>query len=214
MFYYPMTALTTIFMYVVSNPSGVSIRNDIALMDVVVGFFGRLEYMTSGETAFTKVAEFARQARSIADRPGVTNYHNPSVLGNNETLSPPSLTFTNDADHTSISGHMNRASQDDNHSHHQLDSLTNLDTTAIAPAQKETGGAQHRPLEYSVSRTHDKHPEGGFYSAETSDILEMMPLENVEFPSVDPVNNNWLSMWMPSSGTGSILSCHRLQDCT
>jgi hypothetical protein len=36
-------------------------------MEAVVGFFGRLEYITSGETAFTKTAEFVRQARRVTD---------------------------------------------------------------------------------------------------------------------------------------------------
>ena len=209
-----MTALTTIFMHVVSNPSGASIRSDIALMDVVVGFFGRLEYMTSGETAFTKTAEFVRQARNIAERPGVTNNHTPSVLGNNETQSPPTLTFTNDTNGTSISQHMNEATQDDNHNNLQLDLLMNVDTTTIPPSQKESAGTQHRPHEYSVSRANDKRPEGGLSSAGPSDVLEIMPLENMELPSSDPMNDNWLNIWMPTSEAGSILSSHRLQGCT
>lgn len=36
-------------------------------MEVIVGFFGRLEYVTSGEAAFTKTTEFVRQARSVTD---------------------------------------------------------------------------------------------------------------------------------------------------
>ncbi|KAJ3464866.1 hypothetical protein MRS44_009652 [Fusarium solani] len=64
-FYYPFTALTTLFLHVVGNPSEESARDDIALMEIVVGFFGRLEYVTSGEAAFTKTTEFVRQARSV-----------------------------------------------------------------------------------------------------------------------------------------------------
>ncbi|UPL04054.1 hypothetical protein LCI18_014988 [Fusarium solani-melongenae] len=67
-FYYPFTALTTIFVHVASNPNDESTRNDIALMEVIVGFFGRLEYITSGEAAFTKASEFVHQARRIVDR--------------------------------------------------------------------------------------------------------------------------------------------------
>lgn len=37
-------------------------------MEVIVGFFGRLEYITSGEAAFTKASEFVHQARRMADR--------------------------------------------------------------------------------------------------------------------------------------------------
>lgn len=66
-FYYPFTALTTIFVHIVSNPPSESTQSDIALMEAVVGLFGRLEYITSGETAFTKAAEFVRQARRVTD---------------------------------------------------------------------------------------------------------------------------------------------------
>lgn len=37
-------------------------------METVVGFFGRLEYVTSGEAAFTKTTEFVRQARTVTNR--------------------------------------------------------------------------------------------------------------------------------------------------
>ncbi|KAF4778967.1 hypothetical protein HER10_EVM0013207 [Colletotrichum scovillei] len=66
-FYYPFTALTTIFVHVVSNPHDSRNQSDIALMETVVGFFGRLEYVTSGEAAFTKTTEFVRQARRVVD---------------------------------------------------------------------------------------------------------------------------------------------------
>ncbi|KAK7425083.1 hypothetical protein QQZ08_008360 [Neonectria magnoliae] len=67
-FYYPFTALTTIFVHIVSNPPDDRTQSDIALMETVVGFFGRLEYVTSGEAAFTKTTEFVRQARNVTDR--------------------------------------------------------------------------------------------------------------------------------------------------
>ncbi|EXF79115.1 hypothetical protein CFIO01_09512 [Colletotrichum fioriniae PJ7] len=60
-------ALTTIFVHVVSNPYDSCNQSDIALMETVVGFFGRLEYVTSGEAAFTKTTEFVRQARKVID---------------------------------------------------------------------------------------------------------------------------------------------------
>ena len=64
-FYYPFTALTSLFFHIVANPSEESVREDIALMEIVIGFFGRLEYITSGEAAFTKTTEFVRQARNV-----------------------------------------------------------------------------------------------------------------------------------------------------
>jgi hypothetical protein len=60
-----MTALVTIFMHVIHDPLASSTSHDIALMDAVVGFFGRLEYVTSGEAAFTQMGEFVRQVRHI-----------------------------------------------------------------------------------------------------------------------------------------------------
>ncbi|KAJ4040755.1 hypothetical protein NW756_011138 [Fusarium oxysporum] len=68
-FYYPFTALSTIFVNVVLEPSSETVNSDIALMEVVVGFFGRLEYITSGIAAFTKTREFVRQARAIIGQP-------------------------------------------------------------------------------------------------------------------------------------------------
>lgn len=77
-----MTALTTIFVHVVSNPFDESAQNDIALMEVIVGFFGRLEYVTSGEAAFTKTTEFVRRARSVTDR----RVNAARAASNSETL--------------------------------------------------------------------------------------------------------------------------------
>ncbi|KAF4493699.1 fungal specific transcription factor domain containing [Fusarium agapanthi] len=69
-FYYPFTALTTIFIHVVSNPPDDSTQSDIALMETIVGFFGRLEYITSGEASFTKTTEFVRLARNVTEKYG------------------------------------------------------------------------------------------------------------------------------------------------
>ena len=62
-----MTALLAVFAHVICNPAEPSARNDIALTEVVVGFFGRLEFLTSGVTAFTKTGEIVRQARIAVD---------------------------------------------------------------------------------------------------------------------------------------------------
>lgn len=63
-----MTALLTIFLNLVCQPTDISAAHDIALMEVAVGFFGRLEYITSGEAGFTQVTEFVRQARFIVNK--------------------------------------------------------------------------------------------------------------------------------------------------
>lgn len=82
-----MTALVTIFMHIICNPLAACNHNDIALMEVVVGFFGRLEFVTSGEAAFTKTGEFARHARCFMARSLETASQNLSSSDENETLS-------------------------------------------------------------------------------------------------------------------------------
>ena len=63
-----MTALITLFVHVIDHPTEPSSTHDLALMEVAVGFFGRLEYVTSGEAGFTQTTEFVRQARFVVDR--------------------------------------------------------------------------------------------------------------------------------------------------
>ncbi|KAM5358497.1 hypothetical protein ACJZ2D_015222 [Fusarium nematophilum] len=89
-FYYPFTALTTIFVHTVSNPPSELTQRDIALMETVVGFFGRLEYVTAGETAFTKTTEFVRLARRVT-----ANYGNEACSGRNNTSPAESHTSNN-----------------------------------------------------------------------------------------------------------------------
>ncbi|OCK74675.1 hypothetical protein K432DRAFT_310261, partial [Lepidopterella palustris CBS 459.81] len=65
LFYYPTTALIALFIGVVSYPEVDSANNDIALMHVVIGHLGRLEFITAGGTAFNKIGELVRLARKI-----------------------------------------------------------------------------------------------------------------------------------------------------
>ena len=63
-------------MHTVTTPLSTSTYSDIALMESVAGFFGRLEFMTLGEAAFTRTSEFARQARRIVERAAERNRDN------------------------------------------------------------------------------------------------------------------------------------------
>jgi hypothetical protein len=63
-----VTALTTVFTYVVCNPLSDSAGNDIALMEVVIGHLGRLEFITSGCSAFNKFGELVRLARGVVQK--------------------------------------------------------------------------------------------------------------------------------------------------
>ncbi|KAL2851931.1 hypothetical protein BJY01DRAFT_244865 [Aspergillus pseudoustus] len=99
-FYYPFTALTTIFIHVLSSPLEKSTPCDIILMETIVGFLGRLEYVTSGEAAFTNTREFVRQARLFVDRHRNPRYHDTladsAARGNNDIpddLSQQSQTY-------------------------------------------------------------------------------------------------------------------------
>lgn len=68
LFYYPFTALTIIFSHVIANPLLPTARNDIALMDVVTGLFGRLDFVSSGLMSCNESGEFTRLARATVDR--------------------------------------------------------------------------------------------------------------------------------------------------
>ena len=63
-----MTALLSVFSHVINKPTLASAKNDIALMEVVIGFFGRLEFLTSGIAAFTKASDIVRKARDAVER--------------------------------------------------------------------------------------------------------------------------------------------------
>lgn len=68
LFYYPFTALGILFSHVITNPLAPTASNDIALMDVVTGLFGCLDFVSSGMRSLTEVGEFARLARAAVQR--------------------------------------------------------------------------------------------------------------------------------------------------
>jgi hypothetical protein len=68
LFYYPFTALGILFSHVITNPLAPTASTDIALMDVVTGLFGRLDFVSSGMRSLTDVGEFARLARAAVQR--------------------------------------------------------------------------------------------------------------------------------------------------
>jgi hypothetical protein len=66
--YYPLTAIITLFTNAVMDPLAPSAKTDIALIQTVVGLFGRLEYMSSGEILLTRSGEFAKIASAVVER--------------------------------------------------------------------------------------------------------------------------------------------------
>lgn len=90
-------------MHIVINPLSASTHSDIALMEAVVGFFGRLEFMTFGEAAFTQTSEFVNQARRIVVEAVAQNKHtSPGELnGQGDALSPSPGALISDVEDTS-----------------------------------------------------------------------------------------------------------------
>lgn len=92
-------------MHIVITPLSASTHSDIALMEAVVGFFGRLEFMTFGEAAFTQTSEFVNQARRIVlDAVAKNqNQHNSQVEpnGQEDTLSLSPGALVSDVEDTS-----------------------------------------------------------------------------------------------------------------
>ncbi|KAG4433722.1 hypothetical protein IFR05_010803 [Cadophora sp. M221] len=88
LFYYPMTALLGVFTSVVCNPLSGTGNSDIALMEVIVGHLGRLEFMTAGGTAFNKIGELVRLARLILSRAHGSNgvAQNKSPTGRRDSI--------------------------------------------------------------------------------------------------------------------------------
>jgi hypothetical protein len=63
-FYYPFVGLINLFIYILKYPTLPSALSDVALMDVITGHFGRVEFITSAELAFP----FIREITSLANK--------------------------------------------------------------------------------------------------------------------------------------------------
>lgn len=67
-FYYPFTALTVLFTHIMAYPLAPPARHDSALLDVIAGHFGRVEFVSSGVLQMAQAGEFPRLARRIIKR--------------------------------------------------------------------------------------------------------------------------------------------------
>jgi hypothetical protein len=92
LFYYPFTALTIVFSHVIANPLLSTARNDIALMDVVTGLFGRLDFVSSGLMSCNEYGEFTRLARVTVER-AISN-HKGHLLDGCHNRNPVDLSLT------------------------------------------------------------------------------------------------------------------------
>ncbi|KAH7126494.1 fungal-specific transcription factor domain-containing protein [Dactylonectria estremocensis] len=64
-FYFPLVGLINMFICVLKNPLGSSTASDLSLMDIIVGHFGYLEFISSSEMEFPFPREIASYARNL-----------------------------------------------------------------------------------------------------------------------------------------------------
>ncbi|OAL50323.1 hypothetical protein IQ07DRAFT_587004 [Pyrenochaeta sp. DS3sAY3a] len=86
-FFYPVVGFINIFIYILKFPNSATVTSDLALMDIVAGHFGYLEYYSTSQLSFPFVGEMTSIARAAVkksrekDKPGVPPAHEPN-LGN------------------------------------------------------------------------------------------------------------------------------------
>lgn len=101
LFYYPFTALTVVFSHVIARPLLPTTRNDMALMDIVTGLFGRLDFVSSGLMSCNDSGEFTRLARATVER-AIANHKGHLQDGGDYKRNPADLSSTS---HASSSSH-------------------------------------------------------------------------------------------------------------
>jgi hypothetical protein len=67
-FYYPFTGLINLFVHILKYPALATAPSDVALMDIVAGHFGRIEYLTSSQLAFPFVREITNLANQVVKK--------------------------------------------------------------------------------------------------------------------------------------------------
>ncbi|KAF5021355.1 hypothetical protein F66182_6600 [Fusarium sp. NRRL 66182] len=203
-FYYPLTSLITIFVHTVSNPPSELTDRDIALMEILVGVFGRLEYVTAGQTAFTKTTEFVRLARGVI----ATHRSNDAGSHRNNISPATSYAFRNSITNAervlptrpgAEDEQVERwESQADNlvHSHHRSNPTPMMGTNSMArilsPEAGPHGGAQ-RPGPVVNSHGMDVATINQNQALD-KDLLSILALS----PD-DMQPSHWLSDWLSTS---------------
>lgn len=79
-FYYPMIGLINLFIYILKFPGQASAVSDVALLDVVTGHFGHMEFVTSSELRFGFAREAAALAHATVKRARQKTYESPTPL--------------------------------------------------------------------------------------------------------------------------------------
>ena len=67
-FYYPLAGLVNLVIYVLKTPHSTSVAADVSLMDIVVGHFGYLEYVSSSVLVFPFPREITSYTRRVVEK--------------------------------------------------------------------------------------------------------------------------------------------------
>ncbi|KAK5044674.1 hypothetical protein LTR84_010566 [Exophiala bonariae] len=67
-FYFPMSAFTSLFVFVVNSPNSPTVQADLSLLDIAAGHFSHMEYLTSLELGASFSREAARLAREVVGK--------------------------------------------------------------------------------------------------------------------------------------------------
>jgi len=206
-----MTALITIFMHIITYPTESSTQNDIALMEVVVGFFGRLEFVTSGEAAFTKTGEFIRgiitqllkdprrsQKKTIALPPQIswnaTSRSQHQTIGNDETIDSHDSS-TRDRTGASATGY-------DTNGDSTISSSTAQRQLEVVKNVGASGAAREFQNSFSITRQ-------SALNAGANLLFSDMDLTQQESP-----NDPWLGVWIPPTVIDEVTIGHMDQNWT
>ena len=79
-FYYPMVGLINLFIHILKFPGLPSAQSDVALLDVITGHFGHMEFVTSSELRFCFAREAAALAHTTVRRSRKETYESPTTL--------------------------------------------------------------------------------------------------------------------------------------
>ena len=65
--YYPIMAVLVLFINIITHRVAVVPADDIAIMEIVTGIFGSLNFVSSGTIALSRIGEFPRIARDYLE---------------------------------------------------------------------------------------------------------------------------------------------------
>lgn len=84
-FFFPLVGLINLFVYILKNPLAPSAASDLSLMDVVVGHFGYLQFISSSQHVFPFPREIAAYARHVVETAVAEKKRRLSTTGGHET---------------------------------------------------------------------------------------------------------------------------------